>query len=165
MVTRERSTGGPEGGRSPNGGSPAAAAPSGPAISQKVSGAADPEVVAQATRRRFTAEYKRQVLAEADQCTAQGDLGALLRREGLYSSHLSTWRRQQAEGMLAGLTPKRRGRRPQESPLEKECHQLRRENERLRAKLRQAEIVIDVQKKVSEILGFPLATPDSTDET
>jgi cell shape-determining protein MreC len=67
--------------------------------------------------------------------------------------------------MLAGLTPKRRGRRPQESPLEKECHQLRRENERLRAKLRQAEIVIDVQKKVSEILGFPLATPDSTDET
>jgi transposase-like protein len=88
-------------------------------------------------------------------------LGELLRREGLYSSHLSTWRRQRDEGALAGLAPKRRGRKPKpKNPLADENDQLRRENRRLKEQLRQAELIIDVQKKVSEMLNIPLKTPD-----
>jgi transposase-like protein len=88
-------------------------------------------------------------------------LGELLRREGLYSSHLTTWRRQRDEGVLAGLTPKRRGRKAKpKNPLADENEQLRRENQRLKEQLRQAELIIDVQKKVSEMLNIPLKTPD-----
>ncbi len=113
-------------------------------------------------RRRFTAEYKLRILGEADRATEHGQLGALLRREGLYSSHLTTWRKQRDEGTLAGLAPKRRGRKASpDAPLLAENERLKRENQRLTAKLRQAETIIDVQKKLSEILGVALPSPES----
>ena len=119
------------------------------------------EVPEKPVRRRFTAEYKLRILAEADGCAEQGQVGELLRREGLYSSLLSTWRRQRDEGVLAGLAPKRRGRKAKpKSPLADEVARLERENRRLTEKLRQAELIIDVQKKVSEMLNIPLKTPD-----
>lgn len=119
------------------------------------------EVLEKPVRRRFTVEYKVRILAEADACTETGQLGELLRREGLYSSHLSTWRRQRDEGVLAGLTPKRRGRKAKaKNPVADENEHLRRENRRLKEKLRQAELIIDVQKKVSEMLSIPLKSPD-----
>ncbi len=113
----------------------------------------DPEVVVKAQRRRFTAEYKQRILQEADACTQYGEVGALLRREGLYSSHLSTWRRQRQQGALQGLTPAKRGRKA--DPLAAENARLQRETERLKAQLARAELIIDVQKKVSELLGLP----------
>ena len=120
-----------------------------------------PEVLEKPVRRRFTVEYKARILAEADACTEPGMLGELLRREGLYSSHLATWRRQRDEGALAGLTPKRRGRKAKpKNPLADENRRLQRENERLKEQLRQAELIIDVQKKVSEMLNIPLKSPD-----
>jgi transposase len=120
-----------------------------------------PEVFEKPVRRRFTVEYKAKILAEADVCTEAGQLGELLRREGLYSSHLSTWRRQRDEGVLAGLTPKRRGRKAKpKNPLADEVARLQRENKRLQEQLRQAELIIDVQKKVSEMLSIPLKSPD-----
>ena len=119
------------------------------------------EVLEKPVRRRFTVEYKARILAEADACTQPGVLGELLRREGLYSSHLATWRRQRDEGALAGLTPKRRGRRAKaKNPLAGEVARLQRENQRLKEQLRQAELIIDVQKKVSEMLNIPLNSPD-----
>ena len=115
------------------------------------------EVLEKPVRRRFTVEDKARILAEADACTQPGLLGELLRREGLYSSHLATWRRQRDEGVLAGLTPKRRGRRAKaKNPLAGEVARLQRENQRLKEQLRQAELIIDVQKKVSEMLDIPL---------
>jgi transposase-like protein len=115
------------------------------------------EVLEKPVRRRFTVEYKAKILAEADACTEPGMLGELLRREGLYSSHLTTWRRQRDEGALAGLTPKRRGRKAKpKNPLADEVARLGRENRRLQEKLRQAELIIEVQKKVSEMLNIPL---------
>jgi len=117
----------------------------------------DPEVVADAKRRRFSAEYKQRILAEADAAAAQpGAIGALLRREGLYSSHLVTWRRERQAGIVKGLTPQKRGRKSRRGPLEEENQKLRRENQRLTEELRKAEIVIDVQKKVGALLGWPL---------
>ena len=123
----------------------------------------DPEVVANAKRRTFTAEYKLRILAEADAAAAQpGAIGALLRREGLYSSHLTAWRKQRSEGTLAGLEPKRRGRKTSpDAPLVAENQRLQRDNLRLTARLRQAETIIEVQKKLSEILGIPLPPPAS----
>ena len=116
-----------------------------------------PEVTEKAVRRRFTAEYKASVLAEADRCTEPGQIGELLRREGLYSSHLAKWRQQRDEG----LTPKRRGRKPKPNKKEQqELLRLQRENERLAERLRQAELIIDVQKKVSEMLNIPLKKLD-----
>jgi transposase len=117
----------------------------------------DPSVPERPVRRRFTADDKLRILREADGCTQLGQLGALLRREGLYSSHLSTWRRQRDAGTLAGLTPQRRGRKPTANdPVVAENERLQRENQRLAAKLRQAETIIEVQKKLSEVLGIPL---------
>ena len=119
------------------------------------------EVPENPVRRRFAAQYKLRILAETDRCTEMGQLGELLRREGLYSSLLSTWRRQRDEGILSGLTPKRRGRKAKtRNPLAEEVARLQRENERLKTKLRQAELVIDVQKKVSEMLDIPLKHHD-----
>ena len=106
-----------------------------------------PEVVAKPTRRRFTAAYKQRILAEADTAKAEpGAIGALLRREGLYSSHLVDWRRTRAAGIRQALTPQPRGPKAAQHPLVEENAQLRRENQRLTEHLRKAELVIDVQK-------------------
>lgn len=121
----------------------------------------DPEVTPKARRRTFSAEYKLRILDEAAACTRPGERGALLRREGLYSSHLTHWRRELREGALAGLKPKQRGR--QADPLAAENAALRRENARLQTKLERAETIIAVQKKLSDLLGLP--TPSETDET
>ena len=112
------------------------------------------QVVPRPKRRRFTASYKLQILQEADWCTETGQIGALLRREGLYYSNLRTWRRQHDLGQLAGLTPKKRG--PKENPVARENARLKREVEKLKAKVEQAETIIDVQKKLSKLLGLSL---------
>ena len=118
----------------------------------------DPEVVPKAKRRKFSAKYKLRILEEADSCTEAGQVGSLLRREGLYSSHLTTWRRQRDEGVLQGLSPQKRGRKRKDE-LEREVTRLQRENERLQASLEQAEMIIEVQKKLSRLLG--LATEEN----
>lgn len=118
---------------------------------------ADTEVVAKARRRRFTAAEKLRILHEADGCTERGELGALLRREGLYSSQLGVWRRARERGELNGLSPRRRGpksRKPDER--DRKITKLEREVRKLRSKLERAEGLIEVQKKVSELLGIPL---------
>jgi transposase len=116
--------------------------------------------VAQAKRRRFTGQYKQRILTEADLAKGSGGIGALLRREGLYSSLLATWRREREAGVLQALTPQKRGPKSKRDPGQEETAQLRRENVRLTEQLRKAEIVIDVQKKVAALLGWPSATPD-----
>ena len=121
----------------------------------------NPEVIATPTRRRFTVADKLRILQLAEACPAGGSLGARLRAEGLYSSHLTTWRRQRTEGVRSALTPQKRGRKVSaQHPLRAENETLRTENARLSTRLKQAELIIDVQKKVSEILGIPLATPE-----
>jgi transposase-like protein len=121
----------------------------------------NPEVPEKAERRRFRAEYKLKILRQADECRDPGSLGALLRREGLYSTNLTTWRRQREEGTLLGLNPKKRGRKASvRNPLLMENEQLRKENDRLQKRLHQTELIIEVQKKVSQILGIPLAKPE-----
>lgn len=118
----------------------------------------DPEVPAKATRRKFTAQYKRDILAQVERCEP-GEVGALLRREGLYSSHLTTWRRQCEEGALAALGPRKRGRKPKVRDAQTQrLEALERENEKLRQRLAQAETIIEVQKKVSTLLGIRLET-------
>ena len=119
----------------------------------------DPEVVAQAKRRRFTAEYKQRILKEAEQAKGSGGIGALLRREGLYSSLLATWRREREAAVVLALTPHKRGPKSKRDPVQEEMAQLRRDNDRLTEQLRKAEIVIDVQKKVGALLGWPIPTP------
>jgi len=115
------------------------------------------EVVAKPTRRRYTAEYKLGVLREADGCTRPGEIGALLRREGLYSSTLTHWRKQRQRGELGGLSPKKRGPLPKEkNPLTDKVRALERENARLTARAERAEGLVELQKKVSEILGIEL---------
>lgn len=117
-----------------------------------------PEVSEKATRRRFTRAYKEQILAQADQCNAPGQVGELLRREGLYSSNLSSWRRQRDSGALAA---KQRGRKPNPNNKEtQELAKLKRDNARLTERLRQAELIIEVQKKVSEMMGIKLPEQD-----
>ena len=117
--------------------------------------APDPEVVAKAQRRKFTAEYKLGIVEEADHVTDPGAIGALLRREGLYSSHLVEWRRLRDAGALGALS-KKRGRKPTRNPLAEENGKLKAELARVNQKLQQAEIIIDVQKKVSALLGISL---------
>ena len=117
----------------------------------------DPEVSERAVRRRFTAEYKLRILKEAESCTERGQLGTLLRREGLYSTNLIAWKRQRDKGTLEALSPRKRGpkgKRP--DPSARRIAELERENQRLQKRLRQAETIIDVQKKISEILQTPL---------
>ena len=115
------------------------------------------EVVAKATRRRFTAAEKLRVLREADRCTKPGELSALLRREGLYSSHLSTWRAARGRGELAGLSPRRRGPKAKPvDPRDKKIAELERQTRRLQARLERAEGLIELQKQVAAILSEPL---------
>lgn len=129
-----------------------------------VAEAVDPEVVEKAQRRRFTAEYKLRVLREAEVCSEPGEVGALLRHEGLYSSHLGAWRQQRDRGLLGAMASKRRGPKAKRNdPLAKENAKLRREKAALERKLRQAELIIDIQKKASEILGIPLKTLEDDD--
>ena len=115
---------------------------------------ASTEVVARAARRRYTAEYKLRILREVDACQGTGEIGRLLRREGLYSSHLTKWRRQREQGELEGLGPRLSGRK--EDTRAAELARLRGENEKLREELRKARLIIEVQKKVSQILGVPI---------
>ena len=122
----------------------------------------DPEVPAKAARRRFTAEYKLRVLTLADACNTPGCLGKLLRQEGLYASNLDSWRGQRNRGVLSALAPKKRGRKESvRNPLVAENEKLRKENERLTNRLRQAEIINDVQKKISQLLGIPIAADEN----
>ena len=120
----------------------------------------NPEVLARAKRRTYTGEYKQQVLAEADAARGSGEIGAVLRRHGLYSSHLTKWRQERKSGIIDGLAPQKRGPKAKANPLTAENQKLRRDNERLTVRLRKAEIVIDVQKKVAMLLGIPLAEPE-----
>ena len=124
----------------------------------------NPEVAADAKRRTFTAEYKLRILAEADAAAQPGAIGALQRREGLYSSHLVTWRRERQAGILKGLTPHKRGPKSKRNPQEEEMQKLRRENQRLTEELRKAAIVIDVPKKVGALLGWPLPKADPEEQ-
>ena len=118
----------------------------------------DPEVVEKPKRRRFSAEYRLRIVREADSCKESGEIGALLRREGLYSSLLTAWRRQRDAGALAGLRPKKRG--PKAKAVDPRVKRLEREVARLRRQLEQAETIIDIQKKVAGILGIPLRTSE-----
>ena len=119
------------------------------------------EVVAKAKRRSFTAKYKREIVRKADACKAAGEVGALLRREGLYSSHLTVWRRELEKQDLAALAPKKRG--PKVEPVDpavQELAMLRRENAKLQARAERAELLVEIQKKVSLILGVELPKLD-----
>ena len=123
----------------------------------------DPEVLEAKPRRRFTAKYKLSILAEVDACTKPGEIGALLRREGLYSSNIRTWQRQLQDSALKGLSPNMRGRKKHEvNPLANRVAELERDNTKLAKKLKQAETIIEVQKKISEILG--ISHPDNSEE-
>lgn len=127
--------------------------------------APDPEVPEKATRRRYTTEFKLRILEAADACTAPGEIGALLRREGIYSSLLTNWRRERASGELDALSPKKRGRKPKHTPLELENEKLRKEHAKVLERLRKAELIIHVQKKVLRILEIPEPeTPELDDE-
>lgn len=115
-------------------------------------------------RRRFSAAYKLAILRELDMCSENGQIGAVLRREGLYSSHVANWRKRRAGGELQALSPKKTGRpRKQRNPLEPEVAKLRRDKAELQEELRKARIIIDVQKKLSTILGIALPQ-DGSDE-
>ena len=122
----------------------------------------DPEVPAKVQRRQFTAAYRRRILKEADACQQHGEMGVLLRREGLYSSHLANWRRQREQGELVAGRARRRG--PTPKLVDPRVKQLEVENRRLQRKLARAETIITLQKKVAEILGIPLK-PLDIDET
>ena len=126
--------------------------------------AVDPEVPAKARRRQFRAEYKQRILREADATRDAGEIGELLRREGLYSSHLATWRRARERGELAGLAPRRRGRKEKAlNPLAKRVVELERDKRRLERRLKQAELLLEIQKKASQLLEIPLASRDEED--
>ncbi len=116
---------------------------------------ADPEVIDKPLRRRFAPSYKLRIVEEADRCTEHGEIGRLLRREGLYSSHLTTWRKAAHSGSLKALS-KKRGRKPERNPLEEKVHKLERRNARLEEELRKAHLIIDVQGKVAGLLGLSL---------
>lgn len=124
----------------------------------------NPEVLPRAKRRTFTAEYKLRILQEMDRCSKPGEIGALLRREGLYSSHLTDWRRQRDAGQLQGLSAKRRGRKAKRDARQAEMEALRKENERMRSQLQQAELIIDAPKKLAEALQIALDDTE-TDES
>ena len=124
-------------------------------------GSRDPEVVEKAKRRRFTPEYRLKIVRAAEACRGSGEIGALLRREGLFSSQLSTWRRQREEGALEGLRARKRGPKPK--AVDPRVKKLEQENARLVRKLKKADAIIAFQKKVHELLGIPLK-PFESDE-
>ena len=118
---------------------------------------ANPEVVARPRRRQFTAQYRLRILEEADRCTAPGEVGRLLRREGLYSSHLTAWRKARRKGSLQGLASNQRGAKPaMRNPLEVTVHELETKVVRLEKELHTAHTILDVQSKVAGLLGFNL---------
>ena len=122
-----------------------------------VSNVSSPEVQKKAERRRFNAEYKRRILAEAEECTDRGELGSLLRREGLYDSHLSRWRKAEKEGRLGGKDEQRTtktSKNKQDKLLNERIIELERENKRLKTELEKAETIMDVQKKLSVLFGL-----------
>lgn len=119
------------------------------------------EVVAKAQRRKYAAEYKQRILDEVERCKNASEVGALLRREGLYSSLISKWRQRSKKGALQELSAHARG--PKVDPQAVELVRLQRENARLVERLRQAELIIDVQKKVSQLLGVTLPPIDRED--
>ena len=119
------------------------------------------EVVAKATRRRFTVEYKRKIVREADACKTPGAVGALLRREGLYSSHLTTWRTARERGKLAGAPTKRGPVRRVADPRDKRIAELGRENTHWRKRAERAEALVELQKQIAALLGTPLTTEPS----
>lgn len=124
----------------------------------------DPEVLEKPLRRRFTAAYKLQIVEAAERCNELGEIGALLRQEGLYSSQLSSWRAQRKEGQLQALRDDKRGRKTLIPPaVQEELEQLRRVNQRLLHQVKQAELIIDIQKKASQLLGVSL-NPSNPDE-
>ena len=117
----------------------------------------NPEVPEKKLRRNFTASYKLRILQAADNCTQSGQIGRLLRREGLYSSHLTSWRRARNKGILQAMTPHKRGRKLKEkNPLTGEVARLQKEKQKLENKLKQAELIIEAQKKISQILDITL---------
>lgn len=125
--------------------------------------APDPEVMEKKPRRVFTAAYKLRILEEADACSKPGEIGALLRREGLYSSNLTTWRRQRDEGLLGALAPRKRGRKATPvNPLARRVAELERENQQLRERIKKAQSIIEVQKKISELMGIPETGGDNS---
>lgn len=137
-----------------------------PEVSGKgTQGRPEPEVKERPTRRRFTAEYKLRIVREAAACRQPGEVGALLRREGLYSSHLAAWREQVEAGALGGLKAKQRGPKPSlDKALQRKITKLEKENARLRRKLEEAEIIMEFQKKAADLLGIPLRNSED-DET
>src|SRR5437899_6773186 len=130
---------------------------------ERALGGAAIEVAAKATRRRFTLDYKRKIVQEADRCKTSGAVGALLRREGLYSSHLTTWRAARERGDLAGpTTVKKRGPVPRgPDPQAKQITELERESTRWRKRAERAEALVELQKQIAALLGTPLATETS----
>ena len=140
-----------------------------PSLGNEANVPPDPEVVQKPKRRKFSAEYKRRIVAEAEACTKPGEIGALLRREGLYSSVLSSWRRQVKAKGTDSLAPQKRGRKPKHktpeqrrlAELEKENARLQREQAKLEAKLKRADQIIAFQKKVASLLEIPLNPPES----
>ena len=121
------------------------------------------EVVAKGKRRQYPAEYKLRILREVEECKGSGEVGALLRREGLYSSLVSKWREQRERGGLTGLSGQKRG--PKVDPQAKELERLQRETKRLREELERAELIIDVQKKVARLLGVPRADNQQNEDS
>ena len=160
LAAAERSEGSPPG-------EPQRSAAAAKAGADSVSGSRpDPEVVAKPKRRTYTAEYKQRILEEAEAVAAtRGGLGALLRREGLYSSLLTYWRRERAQGVLEALTPQKRGPKSKRHSLEEENQKLRRQNARLSEDLRKAQIIIEVQKKVAALLGNPIPEQDPEEQS
>jgi transposase-like protein len=126
------------------------------AASRRQTSIPDPEVPAYPKRRRFSAAYKARVVEEAEGCSVPGEIGALVRREGLYSSQLSKWRQLYRAGALQALRDDKRGRKTMKHPLEDENERLRKQNERLARRLEQVETIIEIQKKVASMLGIPL---------
>jgi len=126
----------------------------------EVMSAKETEVSSRPQRRRFTAEYRRRIVKEAEACAEVGQVGALLRREGLYSSHLASWRRATERAELAAQAPRKRGPKPKFDERDRRLVELQRENDKLKARAERAELLVEIQKKVASVLGIPLHDSD-----